>query len=220
MKNKNEIIDLYISFVSRKKNIPALSDFLEQRNISEGNFNDHFLSMLDLRESVWEIFFNETFDILNNDDEYNEYSVREKMLAFYYTLFDVLKTHHDYVRYLLKNTKAVNTWIKDMRKFRNHFNSFIDKLYEEGISTGEIPNRMFFGDKLKNLLWPKLIFVLKFWINDNSSDFEKTDEAIEKSVHLTFDILSHNAIDSAIDLGKLIFKSAGKRKFSLLNRKK
>ena len=47
---------------------------------------------------------------------------------------------------------------------------------------------------------------LKFWLEDTSSSFEKTDIFIEKAVNTSFDLISVQPIKSIIDLGKFLFK--------------
>ena len=50
------------------------------------------------------------------------------------------------------------------------------------------------------------IFLLKFWIEDASPDFEKTDVAIEKSVRTVFDLFDSTQFESVIDFGKFLWK--------------
>jgi hypothetical protein len=47
---------------------------------------------------------------------------------------------------------------------------------------------------------------IKFWLDDNSKGFEKTDIFIEKSVNASFDILDTTPLKSVIDFGKFLFK--------------
>jgi hypothetical protein len=47
---------------------------------------------------------------------------------------------------------------------------------------------------------------MKFWLDDTSSSFEKTDIYIEKSVNTSFDIFNTKPLKSLIDFGKFIFK--------------
>jgi hypothetical protein len=56
-----------------------------------------------------------------------------------------------------------------------------------------------------------LLLTLKFWLDDVSPKFEKTDIYIEKSVNLSFELMDTAPIDSLIDLGKFIFKEKYKK---------
>jgi hypothetical protein len=54
--------------------------------------------------------------------------------------------------------------------------------------------------------WVQLLFLLKFWMDDDSPSFEKTDMAIEKSVRIVFDVFDNTPIDSIVDFGKFLWK--------------
>jgi hypothetical protein len=72
----------------------------------------------------------------------------------------------------------------------------------------EIAGRSKLSDNYDSLFWYQFMFLLDFWRKDGSTDFERTDEAIEKSVNLSFDLIEKNALDSAFDFGKFIFQNA------------
>jgi hypothetical protein len=50
------------------------------------------------------------------------------------------------------------------------------------------------------------MFLLKFWIDDSSAEFEKTDIAIEKSVNTIFDVFDNTPLEQVIDFGKFLYK--------------
>jgi hypothetical protein len=54
--------------------------------------------------------------------------------------------------------------------------------------------------------WIQFLFTLKFWLDDNSPSFEKTDLFIEKSVKASFDLMQIAPMESLIDFGKFLFK--------------
>jgi hypothetical protein len=49
------------------------------------------------------------------------------------------------------------------------------------------------------------MFVLQAWFNDKTSKFQQTDQAIEKSINLLFDVIAKGALDSLLDFGKFLF---------------
>ena len=59
---------------------------------------------------------------------------------------------------------------------------------------------------LQESAWIQLMMTLKFWLDDSSAGFEKTDIFIEKSVNTSFDILNIAPLKSVIDFGKFLFK--------------
>jgi hypothetical protein len=59
---------------------------------------------------------------------------------------------------------------------------------------------------LKETAWLQLLLTIKFWLDDTSPAFEKTDIYIEKSVNTSFDVLDVAPVRSLINFGKFIFK--------------
>ena len=54
--------------------------------------------------------------------------------------------------------------------------------------------------------WVQFLFLLRFWMNDGSPGFEKTDMAIEKSVTTIFDVFDNTPINNLVDFGKFLYK--------------
>ena len=54
--------------------------------------------------------------------------------------------------------------------------------------------------------WIQMVLTLKFWLDDTSASFEKTDIFIEKSVNSRFDLLDIKPLKSLLDFGKFILK--------------
>ena len=52
--------------------------------------------------------------------------------------------------------------------------------------------------------WVQMLFLLKFWMDDDSAGFEKTDMAIEKSVNTIFDVFDNTPLDAVFDFGKFL----------------
>jgi hypothetical protein len=52
----------------------------------------------------------------------------------------------------------------------------------------------------------QLGFLIKFWIEDSSADFEKTDQAIEKSVQTAFDVFDNTPLSALVDFAKFLWK--------------
>ena len=59
--------------------------------------------------------------------------------------------------------------------------------------------------KLENF-GDQFLFLLKFWMEDGSPGFEKTDIAIEKSVTTIFQIFENTPLEKIIDFGKFLYK--------------
>ena len=54
--------------------------------------------------------------------------------------------------------------------------------------------------------WLQFLSILKYWIDDSSPNFEKTDVFIEKSVKASFDVVYNVPVESILDFGKFLWK--------------
>jgi hypothetical protein len=86
--------------------------------------------------------------------------------------------------------------------------NFADDVIKQGLESGELADRRFLSKRYKDGLWMQFGFVLNFWIKDNSAGFEKTDEAIEKGVNVTFDLFQRSPIDNLLEYGKFLAKNS------------
>jgi hypothetical protein len=68
--------------------------------------------------------------------------------------------------------------------------------------------RPYISDKYDEALWIQFLFVVYFWIKDDSPGFEKTDAAIEKAVKLSSELMGEGPVDSFIDLAKFLYQNA------------
>jgi hypothetical protein len=95
-----------------------------------------------------------------------------------------------------------------LKGFKTSFEQFIGNTLSLGKDRGEVATRPLIDKRYPKLFWLHMGFILTFWKNDNSADFEKTDVAVEKSVNLAFDLLGKGAVDSALDFGKFLYQTA------------
>jgi hypothetical protein len=95
----------------------------------------------------------------------------------------------------------------DTREFKEKFSDFASELILEGKETQEIASRPLITEKYDEALWLQVGFVFRYWLDDNSPRFEKTDAAIEKSVNFAFDLMGKSALDSFLDLAKFLYQS-------------
>ncbi len=198
----------YVNILLTSGTRPAsVYKFCLDAGIKENEFYDHFGSFDGLERSIWKGFIDKTLMRLHADAAFKEFSSREKVLAFYYTLLEELRANRSFILLELnafRRLELVPTFLKD---FKTSFENFIQSVVVEGKASGEVANRPYFDKQYPQLFWFHLGFVLQFWKDDESAAFEKTDAVVEKSVNLAFDLISKGAVDSAIDFAKFIYQN-------------
>jgi AcrR family transcriptional regulator len=204
---RNDIITAYMDYVLQRGKMPAsVYKFAKKHDMSEQDFYVHFGSFENLRSEIWNTFFTMTMDVSHKNEDYNGFSNREKMLTFFYTFFELLTLNRSYVLYVLHEHKEGMYKMAQLKGLRKHIKQFAADL---------IQNR---NESKTNILlerseavysegaWLQTLFLLKFWMDDNSAGFEKTDMAIEKSVNTIFDVFDNTPLDAVFDFGKFLWK--------------
>jgi len=172
-------------------------------------FKNNFLAG-EMERGAWEYFFYETTAILSNDDDFESFDTRSKMFAFYYTFIEVIKENRTFVKLLSADKDPYIAVSKHFSTFEDLFKNLVSAIYVQGNETGEIAVRTPVKKVFLEMLVQKLRWIVRTWISDNSEDYEKTDAAIEKAVHLTFDILQPNMLDSGFEFAKFLLQQKKK----------
>ncbi|MFK7780841.1 TetR family transcriptional regulator C-terminal domain-containing protein [Psychroserpens sp.] len=203
----NDIIGFYMDYVLEHNHQPKnVYLFAKANNMEESKFYEFFGSFETLEKQVFKAFFDNTHKALSKSEDYQSFDARNKLLSFYFTFFENLSANRSYVIYALNNHKNSLKSYKALSELKHVFTNYIDNI---GIELIEIKQEQI--DKiqrrgLKETAWLQLLLTMKFWIDDTSSSFEKTDIFIEKSVNTTFDVLDIAPVKSLIDLGKFLYK--------------
>ena len=203
----NQLVELYMNQVLQN-NVEPKSVFLfcQENKIIESDFYSFYGSIDALRQDIWVKFFENVKTTIENDANYLTYSNKNKLLTLYFSLFEVLTLNRSYVVFALKEDKNILKNLKQLKEFRTHFKSFIAEIAdsqttEEDFKVNKIAKPLYVEGA-----WLEFLFLMKFWLDDTSKGFEKTDIMIEKAVKATFDVLDTTPIDSLIDLGKFVWK--------------
>ncbi|QJW90026.1 TetR/AcrR family transcriptional regulator [Spirosoma taeanense] len=227
METLEKIRKAYTEYVLENGKQPtSVFQFAKKLKLAEADFYVHYPSFDGIEADIWLTFFNEAKAAVEGDETFQGYSVREKLLAFYYTWIELLKRQRSFVVYsygrLREGTSsgAVSpTSRAGMSARRNSANSrvlqpfkeaFLDyarDLLAEGRESKEVEPRPFVTDRYPNALWAQTLYLLDFWVRDVSKNFEKTDTAIEKAVNTAFDLIGRSPLDTLFDFAKFIYQN-------------
>ena len=203
VKTRERIFNEYIKFILENKKRPlSIFSFSSDLKMKESTFRKYFTSFEQLEKEFWKVIFDRTKYTIENQEVYNSYSINEKLLAFHYTWIEELKGYRNYAVHVLHHEKVYEFYPACFESFKIGFQDFTSKLVDEGLATQEIARRPFITDKYKYFLWYQPISILKFWVKDESNNFENTDALIEKTVNFSFDLMISNGLDSFFDLAK------------------
>lgn len=205
--SKQDIISFYMEYVLENNKKPqSVYIFSKTYNFDESLFYKHYGTLNAVEPDIFMEFFNSTLTVLGKSEEYLEYDARHKLLSFYFTFFENLTANRSYVIYALSEHKNGLKSLKLLNGLKKSFTKYIQHLKIELIQTNQESFDKFQEKGLQESAWIQMLLTLKFWMDDASPGFEKTDVFIEKSVNTTFDLIDVAPLKSLIDFGKFIFK--------------
>ncbi|MDX1469931.1 MAG: TetR/AcrR family transcriptional regulator [Flavobacteriaceae bacterium] len=204
---KSFLVDAYMQYIlEHGHNPPSVYKFAKENNFEESLFYQFFGSFEAIEQDVFAQFFRNTTSILDQSADYQSYDARTKLISFYYTFFEVLTANRSYVMVALKNDKQSLKNLEKLKTLGCHFRDYVNSLEIDRIDFQNSKIDKLQEKTMAQSAWFQLLFTIKFWLEDNSPNFEKTDVFIEKSINTTFDLINTKPLESVIDLGKFLFK--------------
>lgn len=204
---KQRLIELFMDNVLEHNETPkSVYAFAKMNHFEESEFYSFFGSFQALESSIFETFFENTIKTLEKSKDYKNYDAQNKLLSFYFTFFGNLTANRSYVVHALETSIGGLNALKKLKPLRKKFLEFVDELE---LVDFEIKNKRI--DDIKDNLvnesyWIQALVTLKFWLDDDSADFEKTDLFIEKSIAASFELAHTKPLKSVVDFGKFLFK--------------
>lgn len=200
----------YIDYVLTEGEQPkSVYVFAKKNKLTEAEFYNYYGSFDALEQNIWVDFAKKTLNEIRSQEVWPQYTAREKGLSFFYAFFELLKGSRSFAVYSVKKQPKTLSTPVVFEPLKDVFEAFADEILKEGLESGELNDRKFFAKRYKDALWVQFGFVLNFWIKDNSAGFEKTDEAIEKGLNVTFDLFERTPIDNLLEYGKFLYKNGG-----------
>jgi len=205
--NALDIITYYMSYILENNCKPSsVYSFAKENKFEEAVFYNFFGSFEAVEKSIFKTFFDNTITVLEKSEDYETFDARNKLLSFYYTFFENLTANRSYVAATLDSNKMDLKKLTVLSNLKTSFTNYIDSLEIETIDLKQKNIVQIQQKSIKETAWLQLLITMKFWLNDSSASFEKTDIFIEKSVNTSFDVIDSTPLKSIIDLGKFLYK--------------
>ncbi len=203
---KGELITRYMNWVLQRGEKPkSVFAFCQELNINEPEFYQHFGSLKGLEKAIWVTFHTNSEELLLKNKDYESFDNRDKMLSYFYTFFELLTLNRSYVLVALEQGDIIKR-PEQLKGLRKEVKSFAQDLIESANSSKSWKISQRNPTIFSEAAWWHFLFLLKFWADDDSAGFEKTDIAIEKSVNTVFDLFENTPLESVIDFGKFLYK--------------
>jgi len=205
--SKEDIVSMYMDEVLEKGQKPkSVYHFVKENDFTEAEFYTFFGTLEGLEKEIFRLFFINTVELLHKNTDYQEYDMKNKMLSFYFTFFEVLTANRSYVLQSLKLDRNPLKNLVQLTSLRESFKEYVAEILTDDYRL-EVEKLQKFQEKgIQESAWLQLMMTIKFWIDDASPAFEKTDIFIEKSVNASFELMNVAPLNHLLDFGKFLFK--------------
>jgi hypothetical protein len=203
----DKITEKYMHYcLENNKKPESVYLFSKHIGIPEKEFYKYFASIDSLEKSVFVSFHELTVRLIAQSDDMAMAGFRDKLLAYYFTYFEILTANRSYVVFALKEDKNKLNGLLKLKELRTHFKEYVTDASEGYLKVKSERIRKTQQQALEEGAWIQFVVTLKFWLDDESIGFEKTDLYIEKSIRATFDLIDTTPLESVIDFGKFLIK--------------
>ena len=204
---KDKIVSMYMHYTLEHNAKPTnVYHFAKKNDFIETDFYEFFGTLDVIEKTIFEMFYTKTIDLLDKNPDYENYDMKSKLLSFYFTFFELLTANRSYVVMTLQQHQNQLKNLAILNDLRKHFKSFVSEIITDEYRTTTERFQEFQEKATTESFWFQFLLTMKFWMDDTSAKFEKTDIYIEKSVKVSFELMNVAPIDSLLDFGKFIFK--------------
>ena len=138
LQSQQDIIKAYMTWLDTRDSAPRwVYSFVENTEIEKDQFYDFFTDLNELENEIWLKVLQDTLAVLDNDPSYQSFTLRERLLAFYYTLLEVMNDHRQALSVILSRPKLPGVSPSYLKTARVQFEAFITQLIHEGVQSGD-----------------------------------------------------------------------------------
>lgn len=204
---KDKIVSLYMNYRLENNDKPkSVYQFAKTNSFDETEFYSFFGTLESVEKEIFKMFLEKAIALIQKDPSYATYDMKNKMLSFYFTFFEMLSANRSYVVMSLKEHQNQLKNVMQLSSLRIGFKNYITEIMTDEVRTQYEKFQNLQEKAIQETAWIQFLLTMKFWLEDESPAFEKTDIYIEKSVKATFELMNIAPLDSLIDFGKFIFK--------------
>ena len=204
---KDDIVSKYMNEVLEKGEKPkSVYQFAKHNHFTEAEFYTFFGTLESLEKEIFRLFFENSVNLLHQHEDYPQYDMKNKMLSFYFTFFEILTANRSYVLQSLKRDRNPLKNLVQLTTLREAFKNYVSEILTDDYRLEQEKLQKYQEKAIQESAWLQLMMTIKFWMDDDSAAFEKTDIFIEKSVNASFELMNVAPLNHLIDFGKFLFK--------------
>lgn len=143
--------------------------------------------------------------MINEIGDFNSYSISEKLSNFAFTLFDMMEERREFVEDTFENYEWKCTSKSEFQKeIRSLLKDFFTSDGNIATSAGFLIGKWFYAS-----LTTQFLFLIKFWLQDDSEGRERTFALTDKITGFIEELVYSKIVDKGFDLTKYSLSAFG-----------
>ena len=198
-------MDFYMDAVVKNQGKPSdVESWSKDYNFDADKFDEHFESFEELDKTIFKTLIDVSIATLIETPDFTSFSKKDKLLSLYYTLFENFTLNRDFIQLTIKGYGLSFSTISLFSELKESFMGFVESLQIATLSLNDTMESIQ-KKSIKEGFWVQFLLTVKFWMDDDSDQGEKTDIFIEKSINTGLELLNTQSLNNIIDLGKFLY---------------
>ena len=198
-------MDFYMDAVVKNQGKPSdVESWSKDYNFDADKFDEHFESFEELDKTIFKTLIDVSIATLIETPDFTSFSKKDKLLSLYYTLFENFTLNRDFIQLTIKGYGLSFNTISLFSELKESFMGFVESLQIATLSLNDTMESIQ-KKSIKEGFWVQFLLTVKFWMDDDSDQGEKTDIFIEKSINTGLELLNTQSLNNIIDLGKFLY---------------
>ena len=197
---KKRIIEAAIDFYLNDPDRFTVEDVVEAVGITKETFYQHFDRFADVLPAFYVLCLAEYRTLRAALDGYERFTLEERLSTFIFVMFDFLEEQEAFVR------RTFDEYVvRDCGTSR--FRKEVKAVFRELLDTDAVPaaNRFFTDQSLLHaFLARQYVFLVSYWLDDESPQREKTVALTDKLVAFFAELATFRGIERGVDLAKYL----------------
>lgn len=195
----------------------SMREIARRAEVGDATIYNYFPSKEKLLYGFCEQKQDDTKEALKQISNFHEFSLREQLQQMAETQLELWLPDREFLAEVFELTfYSPTASIVNLAETRKRFNRMVGDMIDAAIEAGEIPEQPY-QEILAPLFWDYFTGVLAYWLKDDSEEFVKTTQVIDRSVEIIALVLQTGMIGKALDLASFMFRSQIARYLEGLN---
>ena len=109
---RDKIVSMYMNYRLENTDKPkSVHLFSKGNGFDEATFYSFFGTLESIEKEIYKLFIEKTLELIQKDPAYENYDMKNKLLSFYFTLFEIMTANRSYV---LMNLKEHSNQLKNL----------------------------------------------------------------------------------------------------------